>query len=105
MIIAVGVVCLAAGVAMGWLVARLRGSSAAGGRQTDHWKAAADAVPYSASPDEFAVALRNILDQHTDLTLLAVYAGQGDDESLWAFWRDESARNDGMPAAAPATLM
>lgn len=105
MIIAVGVVCLAAGVAMGWLVARLRGSSAAGGRQTDHWKAAADAVPYSASPDEFAVALRNILDQHTDLTLLAVYAGQGDDESLWAFWRDESARNDGMPAAAPATLI
>jgi PAS domain-containing protein len=104
-VILVGVVCLAAGLVVGWLVARSRGTASPRGRHEDVWTTAADAVPYSATPDEFAVALRNILDQHTDLALLAVYAGQGDDESLWAFWRDDVARMDGLPAIAPATLI
>lgn len=105
LVIVVCVICLLAGAALGWLLSRSRGSGGLTVSGTDPWTLAAEAVPYGASLDEFSSALRSALGQHTDLVLLAVYAGREDDDALQAFWRHEAARGDGIPAVAPATLV
>ncbi len=104
-VILVGVACLVVGLAIGWLVARSLGSGKSHAGHNDPWASAAEEVPYSASPDEFAVALRNLLSERTELELLAVYAGRGDEESLLACWREGAAHGHGLPAEAPSTLV